>query len=63
MFHDANEYELRARETERLASATRDPVLRQDLLGLARIYRDYAGHLRDRPIHAEDAAWRQAVNG
>ena len=63
MFHDADEYEVRAREAERLASATCDPVLRQDMLGLARIYRDYARHLRARPSHAEDAAWRQAVNG
>ena len=63
MFHDADEYELRAREAERLACDTRDPILRVDILGLARIYRDYAGHLRDRPSHAEDAAWRQAVNG
>jgi hypothetical protein len=63
MFHNANEYEGRAREAERLASATRDPVLREDMLGLARIYRDYAGHLHSRPSHQNDAAWRQAVNG
>ncbi len=63
MFHDADEYERRAREAERLGFATRDPVLREDLFGLARIYGDYASHLRDRPSDAEDAAWRQAVNG
>ena len=63
MFHDTDEYEARAREAERLAAATCDPVLREDLLGLARIYRDYAGHLRDRPSHQDDAAWRHAVNG
>ena len=63
MFHDADEHDARALEAERLALATCDPVLREDMFGLARIYRDYAAHLRDRPHHAADAAWRKAVNG
>ena len=49
MPHDANAYETRASEVERMASAARDMVLKEDMLSLARIYRDYAGHLRDRP--------------
>ena len=63
MFHDANDYDQRAREAERLAFATYDPILRADIEGLARIYRDYAEHLRERRPHEEDAAWRKAVNG
>lgn len=63
MFHDAEEYEERAREAERLAFATHDPILRTDIEALARIYRDYAVHLRERPPHEDDADWRQAVNG
>jgi hypothetical protein len=63
MFHDVKEYEDRAREAERLAYNTEDSILRQDLLALVRIYEDYAAHLRDRPGHEDDAAWRKAVNG
>ena len=63
MFHSAEEYEVRAREAERLALTTRDPFLREDVLSLARIYRDYAEHLRDRPVDDDDADWRRAVNG
>jgi hypothetical protein len=63
MFHDANEFDGRAREAERLAFATTDPILRADIEALARIYRDYAEHLRDRPGHEDDADWRNAVNG
>jgi hypothetical protein len=63
MFHKADEHEARAQEAERLAATVHDPILRDDLLGLARIYRDYAKHLRGRPRHATDAAWRRAVNG
>lgn len=63
MFHDASEFETRAREAERLAFATQDPILRADIEALARIYRDYAAHLRDRPGHEDDADWRKAVNG
>lgn len=63
MFHDAEVFETRAQEAERLAVATQDPILRADIEGLARIYRDYAVHLRDRPPHEGDADWRQAVNG
>ena len=61
MFHNASEFETRAREAERLAGVARDPVLREDLLGLARIYRDYASHLLHRGSHPADAAWRKAV--
>ncbi len=63
MFHDADEYEARAHEAERLALGTNDVILRQDLLALVRIYADYAVHLRERPSHEEDASWRKAVNG
>lgn len=63
MFHDDNEYDIRADEAERLAFSTRDPVLREDILSLARIYRDYAEYLRGRPAHEDDADWRRAVNG
>lgn len=49
MVRDPLEYELRASEAERLASATSDLVLREEILGLGRIYRDYAAHLRDIP--------------
>ncbi len=48
MFHAAEEYEARATECERLAHATTDPVLREEILSLGRIYRGYAGHLRGR---------------
>lgn len=63
MFHDDIEYDARADEAERLAYATRDLVLREDILSLARIYRDYAEHLRGRDAHDDDADWRRAVNG
>lgn len=63
MSHDANEYESRAHEVERLACAARDLIVREDMLSLARIYRDYADHLRGRPAHEDDAGWRNAVNG
>jgi hypothetical protein len=63
MFHSADEYETRAIEAERLAFATRDLVLREEMLSLARIYRDYADFLRGRPVHEDDADWRKAVNG
>jgi hypothetical protein len=63
MFHNAKEFDARAHEAEQLAVATQDPILRGDIEALARIYRDYATHLRDRPDHEDDAAWRKAVNG
>jgi hypothetical protein len=63
MFHDASDYDVRAREAEKLAFATQDPILRADIEGLARIYRDYAAHLRERMPHEDDADWRHAVNG
>lgn len=62
MFHDANEYEMRAAECERLAYITRDLVLREEILSLGRIYRDYADHLRGGPAES-DARWLDAVNG
>ncbi len=62
MFHDAEDYEARAGECERLAFMTRDLVLREGILGLGRIYRDYALHLRDRDGD-EDTAWPKAANG
>lgn len=62
MFHDAEDYEARAGECERFASETRDPVLRQELLSLVRIYQDYAGHLRGRS-NENEPGWRQAANG
>ena len=63
MFHDADDYEVRARDAERLAMATRDPVLREDILSLSRIYHDYAGHLRDRQADPLEAGRRKAANG
>jgi len=63
MLHDFNDYEVRARAAERLALAMRDPVLREDILSLSRVYRDYALHLRERPANSEDAAWGKAANG
>jgi hypothetical protein len=62
VFHDAEDYEARAGECERLACGTRDPVLREDLLSLGRIYQDYAGHLRGRS-NENEPGWRQAANG
>jgi hypothetical protein len=50
---DPLEYEIRAGEAERLASATADLILREEILGLGRIYRDYAAHLRGSPVAAE----------
>lgn len=63
MIHNAEDYETRAREAERLAKVTRDCVLKEDMLSLARIYRDYAGHLRIRPGTPAAGAWRRAANG
>ncbi len=60
MCHDAKEYETRSGECERLAYATRDMVLREQILSLSRIYRDYASHLRER--EADLPAWAEAVN-
>ncbi len=60
MSHDVNEYEVRAAECERLAFATVDLVLREDMLSLCRIYRDYAGHLKDRSAAQE---WPQGAYG
>ena len=61
MFHDANEYEARAGECERLAYATKDIVLREQILSLSRIYLDFASHLRERGgVFA--GPWRAAVN-
>lgn len=59
MFHDANEYELRAAECERLAFVTGDLVLREEILSLARAYRGYADHLRGR---RSEKGWLKAVN-
>jgi hypothetical protein len=61
MCHDAQEYEARAGECERLAHATRDPLLREQILSLSRIYLDYASHLRGR-ADERPAEWREAVN-
>lgn len=61
MFHDANEYEARAVECQRLAYATKDSVLREEILSLSRIYRDFASHLRDRAGEFAEE-WREAVN-
>lgn len=61
MFHSAHEFETRANEAERLAVAASDPMVREDILSVARIYRDYASHLRDRPADAKDAVWKRAV--
>lgn len=60
MFHDANEYEARAAECQRLANTTKDAVLREQILSLSRIYQDFASHLRERNEVFED--WREAVN-
>jgi hypothetical protein len=60
MCHDANEYEARAVECQRLANATKDAVLREQILSLSRIYLDFASHLRERVEVLED--WREAVN-
>ncbi len=62
MHHDTEEYEIRARECERLAFVTHDLVLREELLGLGRIYRDYALHLCEREGE-EESHWPQAANG
>jgi hypothetical protein len=63
MFHDANEYEARAVECQRLADVTNDAVLREQILSLSRIYRDFASHLRERAEGEEFAEdWRQAAN-
>lgn len=61
MLHNADEYDARSVECERLAGTTRDTVLREQLLSLSRIYRDYAGHLRARGTEPL-VDWRQAVN-
>ena len=62
MFHDAEDYEVRAGECERLAFVTRDVVLREELMSLGRIYRDYAGHLRGRS-NENEPAWPKMANG
>ncbi len=63
MVHDPNEYEARAAECERLAHATADPVLREEILGLGRVYQGFADHLRGRnPDDAAAEARRHAVN-
>jgi hypothetical protein len=63
MFHDANEYEARAVECQRLADVTKDTVLREQILSLSRIYRDFASHLRERAEGEEFVEdWRRAVN-
>ncbi len=62
MFHDPNEYETRATECERLVHATTDPVLREEILSLSRIYRGFAEHLRARRLGDEPPYWKQAVN-
>lgn len=60
MFQNAEVYEARAAECDRLAFATGDLVLREEILGLGRIYRDYAQHCRDREA---EAVWPKAANG
>jgi len=60
--HDAEDYDARACECERLAFVTRDLVLREELLSLARIYRDYALHLQGRDGE-DETDWPQAANG
>ncbi len=63
MFHDADEYEARAVECQRLANTMKDCVLREDILSLSRIYRDFASHLRERAEGDEFVEeWREAVN-
>ncbi len=62
MCHDAQEYEFRAAECERLAHATSDPVLREEILSLSRIYRGFAEHLRSRLFGDEPPDWKKAVN-
>lgn len=62
MFHNAEDYEARAAECERLAFVTRDLVLREELLSLGRIYRGYALHLQGRDGE-DEPGWRQAANG
>lgn len=59
MLRDAGEYEARAAECERLAFATLDMVLRDEILSLCRAYRGYAEHLRQRSVTVE---WLEAVS-
>jgi hypothetical protein len=61
MVHDAKEYEARAVECHRLADATTDAVLREQILSLSRIYQDFAEHLRTRDDALDN--WPDAVNG
>jgi hypothetical protein len=59
MQHSAEEYETRAAECERLAYATDDLILREEILSLGRVYRGYADHLRGR---IDRSIWPIAAN-